>query len=243
MSELNIHEGWLTKKGAKIKNWKRRWFVLENGEMRYYVSQDKKSKPPKGRFSIKGISISMAETETKNFANCFQANTPNRIYYMYADDSFQLDMWKEKLILHGAVWEQKVDSKPLTDGSVEEGPQSTNSEKQTNPEPSTKVLASNNATSNNNNNNSTNTSLPTSNDNNTSTSQSTSKNNDSKTINIEEDEFDEKKAKEMESVLDSTIDDLKNFTTETNSKKPVKKPKPEDASFLTSLQKKIEKEL
>lgn len=53
--------------------------------MRYYVSQDKKSKPPKGRFSIKGISISMAETETKNFANCFQANTPNRIYYMYSE--------------------------------------------------------------------------------------------------------------------------------------------------------------
>ncbi len=30
--------GYLTKLGGKVKNWKRRWFVMKNGEMLYYKS-------------------------------------------------------------------------------------------------------------------------------------------------------------------------------------------------------------
>jgi hypothetical protein len=31
-----IKGGWLTKRGHKIKNWKRRWFVLRGNTLNYY---------------------------------------------------------------------------------------------------------------------------------------------------------------------------------------------------------------
>lgn len=33
-------EGWLEKKGAVNKNWRERWFVLQNGLLEYYVDKE-----------------------------------------------------------------------------------------------------------------------------------------------------------------------------------------------------------
>jgi hypothetical protein len=31
-----IHQGWLQKKGRKVRNWKKRWFVLKGSRLCYY---------------------------------------------------------------------------------------------------------------------------------------------------------------------------------------------------------------
>lgn len=46
-----IKTGWGIKQGSKVKNWKRRWFVLlDNGQLRYF--EDKNSFQEKGHYSI-----------------------------------------------------------------------------------------------------------------------------------------------------------------------------------------------
>ena len=35
-------EGYLTKLGGRVKNWKRRWFVLRDGKLYYYKTEVKK---------------------------------------------------------------------------------------------------------------------------------------------------------------------------------------------------------
>ena len=35
-----LKRGYLVKKGAKVKNWKKRWFVLKSDEMCYYESYE-----------------------------------------------------------------------------------------------------------------------------------------------------------------------------------------------------------
>ena len=36
-----LKKGYLTKKGHKVKNYKRRWFVLQRTILRYYTSREK----------------------------------------------------------------------------------------------------------------------------------------------------------------------------------------------------------
>ncbi len=39
-----IREGWLLKRGAKRKNWQKRWFVLTRGEISYFTSNNKQNR-------------------------------------------------------------------------------------------------------------------------------------------------------------------------------------------------------
>jgi hypothetical protein len=239
--EMNSNEGWLTKKGAKVKNWKRRWFVLENEEMRYYTSQDKK-KPPKGKFFVKGIKFSFVTlAEEKRISNCFQAKTPTRTYFMYSDTAEELKIWKEKLVSSGAIWEN-------TDGTADsleiratlKQPQQPNNPSPQSPQSSFQSSSPLSPSP----------SSPQSPPLQSSSSQSSPKPDESKPKDAvqkrEEEEMDEAKVKELESVLDSTIDDLKNFTTNSGPQVPKSKNYRHDddeTSFLTSLQNQIQKEI
>ncbi len=42
MEEGVIDAGWLTKRGAIIKSWRRRWFVLTGTTFAYYLDSDMK---------------------------------------------------------------------------------------------------------------------------------------------------------------------------------------------------------
>ena len=41
--EAVIKKGYLTKKGHRLKTWRRRWFILKKTTMRYYESKEKPS--------------------------------------------------------------------------------------------------------------------------------------------------------------------------------------------------------
>lgn len=53
-------EGWLQKMGGSRKNWKKRWFVLKDGEVLFYESATDKN--PKGSFSLSECCIRDLET-------------------------------------------------------------------------------------------------------------------------------------------------------------------------------------
>ena len=71
--------GWLTKRGAKRKNWKRRWFVLAAAEQTlcYYKSQadqDQDTVDPHGTISLRDCSSCAAAEDATQKQNSFMVN-------------------------------------------------------------------------------------------------------------------------------------------------------------------------
>ena len=86
------HEGWLTKKGHKRRNWKRRWMILADGEINYYAK--KGASEPKGSIDLlqPGISaILMGNSQASNFR--FMIITPDQIFPLYADSHAEREQW------------------------------------------------------------------------------------------------------------------------------------------------------
>ncbi|KAK2948397.1 hypothetical protein BLNAU_16652 [Blattamonas nauphoetae] len=87
-------EGWLTKQGHVMKNWKRRWFSLRDGVL--YYSEKPTSAKEKGTIPLKGMNVKNGEDKTdKPF--CFHIHDPNnpgvKEYFIYADDVNQMNAW------------------------------------------------------------------------------------------------------------------------------------------------------
>ncbi|XP_071963475.1 pleckstrin homology domain-containing family H member 1-like isoform X2 [Antedon mediterranea] len=85
--------GWLTKLGGKVKSWKRRWFVLKNGELRYYKSQGDVARKAQGHIPLDG----MCKIARSNGAHTFELVTTKKIYYLTADSSSTLEEWIQVL--------------------------------------------------------------------------------------------------------------------------------------------------
>jgi hypothetical protein len=102
-----IKEGYLTKLGGIVKNWRRRWFVLRGNILNYYktpsvrvksFSKQKwvkesnllywvfcfwKDKEPAGQIII-DINTKIQPNDTMQKEHCFEIQTTKRTYYMYA---------------------------------------------------------------------------------------------------------------------------------------------------------------
>lgn len=91
---IGSKEGYLTKLGAKVKNWKTRWFVLYKNELRYYKTRNE-------REPIRVINLSMCSEvspdSSQDKANCFRVVTKNRTFYIYASSSQEMHEWLELL--------------------------------------------------------------------------------------------------------------------------------------------------
>ena len=65
MSEVYLRQGWLIKQGIKVKNWKRRYFVLtkhSNGDV-YLTYSKKPGGKPKGVVDVLGKKLALADAE------------------------------------------------------------------------------------------------------------------------------------------------------------------------------------
>lgn len=99
-SQSATKQGFLTKQGLLVKNWKRRWFLLQNHVLYYFSSPltDQQANQAKAISKAAG-SIPLDEfCDVKPAPDCpkpfaFQISTRDRTYYAYADDSEQLDEW------------------------------------------------------------------------------------------------------------------------------------------------------
>ncbi|XP_031563612.1 dual adapter for phosphotyrosine and 3-phosphotyrosine and 3-phosphoinositide-like isoform X2 [Actinia tenebrosa] len=87
-------EGYLTKLGGTIKNWKTRWFVLIKNELKYYKSKGDKE-------PIRSLDLEecheVAKEDSVGKANCFRIVMPSRTFYCFANSSQEAEEWIKML--------------------------------------------------------------------------------------------------------------------------------------------------
>uniref|UniRef100_A0A8C1ZW14 Pleckstrin homology domain containing, family H (with MyTH4 domain) member 1 n=1 Tax=Cyprinus carpio TaxID=7962 RepID=A0A8C1ZW14_CYPCA len=81
--------GYLLKMGSKVKAWKRRWFILRNGEILYYKSPSDVIRKPQGQMELNS-SCHIARGEG---AQTFQLITEKKTFYLAADSPNILEDW------------------------------------------------------------------------------------------------------------------------------------------------------
>ena len=92
-----IKEGEMTKQGGNIKNWKKRWFVLEKGHLYYY--KDKIAVKPKGDIVLQSVHVVKVPIEKSGKPNSFLIATrgtlkrEGRDYLIYCDTPEECDEW------------------------------------------------------------------------------------------------------------------------------------------------------
>lgn len=90
--------GWLHKQGKVVKNWKRRWFVLDYPKLKYYSNPNDLS-TPKGEIDCEQITLSekhAASLVQKEF--CFAVYHPDRrTYFLQAADEASMMSWVQAI--------------------------------------------------------------------------------------------------------------------------------------------------
>lgn len=91
----HITKGWLTKQGGFVKNWKRRFFVLENNRLSYYDKEDLKKK--RGTIDLDAAYSICLAPETKK-PNSFKIIIPNqRTFFITSDSKEDMDAWMKTI--------------------------------------------------------------------------------------------------------------------------------------------------
>eukprot|EP01080_Neovahlkampfia_damariscottae_P009635 gene9635-1839_t len=85
-------EGFLTKKGEKVQNWKKRYFVLTENYISYYPTEKKKSNL--GFIKLEDTTTLGSSNEKKS---CFTVITPERTYLLSAETDLLMNCWIEKI--------------------------------------------------------------------------------------------------------------------------------------------------
>ncbi|XP_055641142.1 uncharacterized protein CG43867 isoform X4 [Toxorhynchites rutilus septentrionalis] len=81
--------GHLAKLGGKLKTWRKRWFVLKNGQLTYWKSQQDVNRKPQGTIALdEACRINRAEG-----ASTFEIDTGKKVYYLTADSHATMDDW------------------------------------------------------------------------------------------------------------------------------------------------------
>jgi hypothetical protein len=90
--------GWLFKQGGFVKNWKRRWFVLKDGKLSYYVDASRPT--PLGVVDVRNAVVdacSSNEIQFKTNSNLFYfkviPSKEKRIWYFGADTEDEMALW------------------------------------------------------------------------------------------------------------------------------------------------------
>ncbi|XP_070577015.1 LOW QUALITY PROTEIN: pleckstrin homology domain-containing family H member 2-like [Ptychodera flava] len=93
--EVIEKSGYLTKLGGKVKSWKKRWFVLQNGQLVYYKSKNDTSSKPLGQIPLD----SKCRVVKSDSSHCFELMTTQRIYYLTAESNQAVDEWLQALTI------------------------------------------------------------------------------------------------------------------------------------------------
>eukprot|EP00026_Physarum_polycephalum_P005458 Phypoly_transcript_05492.p1 GENE.Phypoly_transcript_05492~~Phypoly_transcript_05492.p1 ORF type:complete len:531 (+),score=69.98 Phypoly_transcript_05492:220-1593(+) len=104
--DANIKEGYLVKRGAKHKNWKRRWFVLRKKCLLYYKA--KEYPYPQGTITPI-IATSYVTDDTAKKENTFVISTPVRLFFCAAESHQEMKAWIsaiEEQITQEAIYNQ-----------------------------------------------------------------------------------------------------------------------------------------
>ncbi|XP_063314671.1 dual adapter for phosphotyrosine and 3-phosphotyrosine and 3-phosphoinositide isoform X2 [Pelobates fuscus] len=87
---LGTKEGYLTKQGGRVKNWKTRWFILSRNELKYF--KDQLSPEPIRTLDLSECSAVQFDYSQEK-VNCFCLVFPLRTYYFCAKTGAEADEW------------------------------------------------------------------------------------------------------------------------------------------------------
>ena len=88
-----VKEGYLTKQGHLVKNWKKRWFVLKIGQLQYFKSIQK-LKEPAGTIILTNGSV--AKTFTKGCFVLYDAKNDKK-YFITAPSEEEMVEWMDAI--------------------------------------------------------------------------------------------------------------------------------------------------
>jgi len=89
-NSLASKEGYLTKQGWFVKNWKTRWFVLSKNELSYYA--DRQNEKPIRTLNLEDCQgVCLDDTQGKQ--HCFALIFPDRKWYIYASTDQEVGEW------------------------------------------------------------------------------------------------------------------------------------------------------
>uniref|UniRef100_A0A8C3SF64 Pleckstrin homology, MyTH4 and FERM domain containing H1 n=1 Tax=Chelydra serpentina TaxID=8475 RepID=A0A8C3SF64_CHESE len=110
--------GYLLKMGSQVKTWKRRWFVLRNGQIMYYKSPSDVIRKPQGQVELN----SSCQIIRGEGSQTFQLLTEKRTYFLTADSPNILEEWIRvlqsvlKVQVTSSVAVPQNDAKPTVKG-------------------------------------------------------------------------------------------------------------------------------
>ncbi|KAL4693013.1 hypothetical protein H8959_016823, partial [Pygathrix nigripes] len=81
--------GYLLKMGSRVKTWKRRWFVLRQGQIMYYKSPSDVIRKPQGQVDLN----SRCQIVRGEGSQTFQLISEKKTYYLTADSPSLLEEW------------------------------------------------------------------------------------------------------------------------------------------------------
>jgi len=103
---MERYEGFLTKQGSFRKSWKQRWFVLEHGTLKYFKSHT--GTKPLGRIQVKNNTCGGGSNHILKQTHCIEIKTELRVYFMYASSEQEFELWKQKIISNGGIWDDNL---------------------------------------------------------------------------------------------------------------------------------------
>eukprot|EP00735_Rhodelphis_limneticus_P014986 TRINITY_DN9112_c0_g1::TRINITY_DN9112_c0_g1_i1::g.18218::m.18218 TRINITY_DN9112_c0_g1::TRINITY_DN9112_c0_g1_i1::g.18218 ORF type:complete len:180 (+),score=11.67,sp/Q9ST43/PH1_ARATH/41.23/3e-26,PH/PF00169.24/4.8e-23,PH_11/PF15413.1/5.1e-08,PH_3/PF14593.1/1.3e-08,PH_9/PF15410.1/0.00014,PH_8/PF15409.1/0.0023,PH_6/PF15406.1/0.015,PH_6/PF15406.1/1.9e+03 TRINITY_DN9112_c0_g1_i1:30-542(+) len=86
-----LKEGWLTKQGGIIRNWKERWFILTDSQLVYF--KDKDAIQPQALINLKQCTSIKGAEELLQKDYSFQLQTPDRTYFFLASSEQDKTEW------------------------------------------------------------------------------------------------------------------------------------------------------
>jgi hypothetical protein len=106
--KTGFYTGWLTKRGKIVKNWKRRFCVLEDGILKYFKDDPQNSFiKPRGQIQVRGNKLNRAYFPKKK-AEGFEIETKKRVWQLFADTQQEWEAWKDHMVLSGAAWNNGI---------------------------------------------------------------------------------------------------------------------------------------
>lgn len=118
-------DGFLTKQGGSVKNWKKRWCVLKNGTIFYYKSP--KDTTPKGTMEL-SATAKVREVTIKKRQFTFEIETDKRTFPVQADSDPAKQAWMEavnkaiKQLAGGGGGAPTPTPTPTSGGEKDKGP-------------------------------------------------------------------------------------------------------------------------
>eukprot|EP01094_Clydonella_sp_ATCC50884_P019056 TRINITY_DN3643_c0_g1_i3.p1 TRINITY_DN3643_c0_g1~~TRINITY_DN3643_c0_g1_i3.p1 ORF type:complete len:525 (-),score=166.55 TRINITY_DN3643_c0_g1_i3:1269-2738(-) len=97
-TEKVVYSGWLTKKGRKVRNWKKRWCIVQGKYLSYYLSPSAKAAEKKGEINLGTCIIEELSHREESVRPCMALVVEGRKFLFHADTQKENQHWYKILV-------------------------------------------------------------------------------------------------------------------------------------------------